>query len=598
MKVHFSIMPFLCITACFCSIISHAQVSVLATEGTSGPTPYTSLKTAFDAINSGTHKAAITLTISANIAESETAVLKASGTGGSTYSSIVIKPASASSPVISGDVANSLIVLEGTTNVTIDGSNSDAGNTKDLTIINSSLSGSAVILINGASGNILKNTSLKSAVANSGVLVFSTSVAATGNDNNRIENNDITRASTGLPLMGIQNVGSSGKPNTGNVFFGNRIFDFYSFGFSDGDEDGDIGFSTNTLLEGNEFFSTEALAPNLIGIFINNGIGVSGMTISKNRIHSLNVNGSGEGIKGILLYDAVSVTVVNNMISLSDSKAEIMGISQETGGAVIKILHNSILIYGTGDGSTRSFALFKNWFSTGDDIRNNQIINTRVSAGTARQYAFIQFGPGTFTADYNNLVSTGNASNFIGGASSTTTPTLYDTFKEWQTGTSQDVNSININPGFVSSTDLHLITSENKSIDNKGTPIMDISTDIDGDPRSADSPDIGADEFTSTGPDEPVITSISIPDINVASAFMYPNPVANKIMLHVEAKIPMIVNWKAFDMNGRMVTEFNTPLNIGKNEIHLDLGNLPAGSYYLGGDTTKGKLVPIRFIKF
>jgi hypothetical protein len=575
----------------------HAQVSVVATDGTLGPTPYTSLKTAFDAINAGTHKAAITLTISANTSEAQTAVLKASGTGGSSYSSIVIKPASASSPVISGDLANSLIVLEGATNVTIDGSNSDAGNTKDLTIINSSLSGSAVIFLNGASGNILKNTVLKSAVANSGVLVFSTSLLVTGNDNNRIENNDITRASTGLPLMGIQNVGSSGKPNTGNLCLGNRVFDFYSFGFSDGDAEGNIGFSTNTLLEGNEFFSTEALAPNLIAIFINNATGVSGMTISKNRIHSLNVNGSGEGIKGILLYDAVSVTVVNNMISLSDSKAEIMGISQETGGGVIKILHNSILIYGTTSGSTRSFGLFKNWFSTGDDIRNNQIINTRVSAGTGKQYAFIQFGPGTFTADYNNLVSTGNANNYIGGASSTTTPTLYYTIKDWQTGTSQDVNSININPKFVSTTDLHLITSENKSIDNKGTPIMDVSIDIDGDPRSADSPDIGADEFTSTGPEEPVITSIAIPDVNIASALMYPNPVTNKIILQVEAKISMIVNWKAFDMNGRMVTEFNTQLNIGKKEIHLDLGDLPSGCYYLVGETTKGKLAPIRFIK-
>ena len=415
--------------------------------------------------------------------------------GASSYSSIVIKPASASSPVISGDLANSLIVLEGTTNVTIDGSNSDAGNTKDLTIMNSSLSGSAVIFLNGATRNILKNTILKSAAANSGVLVFSTSLAATGNNNNRIENNDITRASTGLPLMGIRNVGSSGKPNTGNVCAGNRIFDFYSFGFSDGDDYGSTGFSTNTLLEGNEFFSTEALAPNLIAIFINNPTGVRNMTISKNRIHSLNVNGSGEGIKGILLLEAVSVTVVNNMISLSDSKAEIMGISQETAGSIIKILHNSILIHGTSSGSTRSFALFKNWFSTGDDIRNNQLINTRVSAGAAKQYAFIQFGPGTFTSDYNNLVSTGNASNYIGGASSTATPTLYATFAEWQTGTSQDANSININPVFVSTTDLHLINSENESINNKGTPIIDISTDVDGETRSGDSPDIGADEF-------------------------------------------------------------------------------------------------------
>ena len=68
-------------------------------------------------------------------------------------------------------------------------------------------------------------------------------------------------------------------------------------------------------------------------------------------------------------------------------------------------------------------------------------------------------------------------------------------------------------------------------------------------------------------------------------------------MLQVQAKIPMVVSWKAFDMNGRMIMELDTQLNTGENEIELNLGNLPAGSYYLVGDTSKGKLAPIRFIK-
>jgi hypothetical protein len=351
------------------------------------------------------------------------------------------------------------------------------------------------------------------------------------------------------------------------------------------------------LLEGNEFFTTAAAAANLIGIFINNVQGVVNITISKNKIHSLMVNGNGEGIKGILIYDAASVTVVNNMITLSENTSEIMGISQESSAGVIKILHNSILISGTTSGTIRSFGMFKNFFSTGDEIMNNQFINTRVSSGTGKQYAFIKFSPGTFTSNYNNLVSTGNANNYIGGESSTTTPTLYATFAEWKTGTGQDANSININPEFVSATDLHLITSGNGSIDNKGTPVTGISTDIDDDARSASKPDIGADEFTSTMPADTAVAPVAVLEVNVSGALMNPNPVTNKAMLSVQAKMPMNVSWKIFDMNGRMVMAFNTQLQTSENEIELDLGNLLTGSYYLVGYTTKGTFSPIRFMK-
>ena len=52
-------------------ITGNAQVSVTATAGTTGPTSYTTLKAAFDAINAGTHKGAITVAISGNTTEAE-----------------------------------------------------------------------------------------------------------------------------------------------------------------------------------------------------------------------------------------------------------------------------------------------------------------------------------------------------------------------------------------------------------------------------------------------------------------------------------------------------------------------------------------------
>jgi hypothetical protein len=41
--------------------VIHAQVSVSATAGTTGPSAYTNLSDAFTAVNAGTHQGAITI---------------------------------------------------------------------------------------------------------------------------------------------------------------------------------------------------------------------------------------------------------------------------------------------------------------------------------------------------------------------------------------------------------------------------------------------------------------------------------------------------------------------------------------------------------
>lgn len=583
---------FLLLVICFGSFISHPQVSVTATAGNRGPTSYTYLGTAFDAVNDGIHQGAITVTVTANTTETASAILRGSGSGDASYTSLLIKPGAGAVPVIAAAVSNSLIILDGARNVTIDGSNTAGGTTKNLTISNDALGGSALIFLNGASNNTVKNAVLRAPTRSTGVLVLSTSTAAEGNNNNTIENNDITGTSTSAPFMGIHNVGTNGKPNTGNVYRNNRIYNFLYHGFVDGDSFGTIGFSNNTLFEGNELFGTTAQPSNIIAIFISNATGISNMTISKNKIHSLTADGPFESIIGIMLLDAASVTVVNNMISLADSKYELRGISQETAaGATIKIYNNTILISGTTTGTIRSFTFFKNWFSRGDDIRNNLFINTRVSSGTGRQYAFIQFRPGTFTSDYNNLVSTGNANNLIGGMSITDTPTLYTTFDQWKTGTGQDAHSISVNPVFVSTTDLHLVPADNAAIDNKGTPLSGVTTDIDGDTRSTATPDMGADEFSST------TTAVSRIDANITGVVLMPNLVNRTAVLRVRAATAMKISWSVVDITGKQVKAFQSRLNAGVNDIELEFGGLSTGIYQIIGHTSKGRTELIRFVK-
>jgi hypothetical protein len=568
--------------------IANAQVSITATGGTTGPTSYLSLKDAFDAINAGTHKNNITVTIISSTTETASAILNASSTGASSYTSILVKPARDVSPVIFGSLGNSLVILDGTANVTFDGSNTTAGTTKNLTLANPN--GSTMTLQNGATGNLIKNLVIQSGISYSGAVVMGTSLAGEGNNNNRIENNDITRTANQAPHMGILNIGTSGKPNTGNIYRNNRVFDFSYFGFSDGDENDVGGFSNNTLVEGNEFFCTNAIAPNLIGVFINNPV-ISNMHISKNKIHSLAVNGIGVGITAIMLYEAGSVTVSNNMIALSDPLSEIMGIAQETdAGALIKIYNNTVSIYGTTTGTKRSFAFFKNFYSTGDDIRDNHFINTRISSGTGKQYDFIKFNSGSYTSNYNNLVSTGNANNYIGGESNTTTPALYATFAEWKTGTGQDINSISVNPVFLSSTDLHITAASSPLLYNKGIPVG-ITTDIDGDSRDAATPDIGADEFTFS------VTAVPLTNTDEFRAVLWPNIVYNNALLRIHAKRPMKIDWEITDCSGRLVKVVHSELTAGDQDLSLNLSGLATGAHQLMGKTPDGKMKVIRFVK-
>jgi len=81
----------LVVTLLVFSVASQAQISLSATSGTTSGS-YTTLKAAFDAVNLGTHKGVVTITVTANTTETASAVLNASGTGGTSYTGLSIYP--------------------------------------------------------------------------------------------------------------------------------------------------------------------------------------------------------------------------------------------------------------------------------------------------------------------------------------------------------------------------------------------------------------------------------------------------------------------------------------------------------------------------
>ena len=136
------------------------------------------------------------------------------------------------------------------------------------------------------------------------------------------------------------------------------------------------------------------------------------------------------------------------------------------------------------------------------DLKNNIIINNH-SGNTGSSAIGLVPATSVLTSDYNDLLSNQNLVNYQG--------TLYADLTAWQ-ATTQDLNSLSKAVNFVSATDLHLTGASNGDFDLAGTPIVGITTDIDGDTRNATNPYKGADEGTI--PLEIITIAEAIEDLN------------------------------------------------------------------------------------
>ncbi|NOR28558.1 MAG: hypothetical protein GQ540_08530 [Lutibacter sp.] len=240
-------------------------VEVNATIGTL-TTFYPTLKDAFDKINDGTHQGTITIKIKENTTEYSSAILNASGTGSSNYSSVNIYPTKTGLS-ISGNLATPLIDLNGADNVTINGSVNEIGSAIDLSFINTSIANTAgtstIRFINGATNNTIKNSTIKGSETDtaSGVLFFSTTTAGSGNNTNTINNNNITNAAdANRPVNAIYSLGTIGKVNSGNNISNNNIYDFLNHSTASKG----ISLSSNTTewtIDGNSFYETTSFTP-------------------------------------------------------------------------------------------------------------------------------------------------------------------------------------------------------------------------------------------------------------------------------------------------------------------------------------------------
>jgi len=196
---------------------------------------------------------------------------------------------------------------------------------------------------------------------------------------------------------------------------------------------------------------------------------LSDFTISGNKF----INTTGNDGKAMYLVDVNNGLISNNMINVTGG-SESNSAFYVYNGDGMNIYHNTL--------HTDIGPVFRAYNFTGSKLKNNIF-------STSGEQPLVNFGDDpTNESDYNVFSTNAVKFGYWGGS------TLIYSFEEWQDSTALDSNSYAISPAFIGENDLH---ASSFPMDNKGTPLDTVKTDIDGEARSETTPDIGADEYTS-----------------------------------------------------------------------------------------------------
>lgn len=430
---------------------------------------------------------------------------------------LIIKPAPGKTPSIyitgctsaTGPSQYSGITLNGASYVTIDGSNTENGTTRDLTIVmNDSLYGRIAINLYGNTDYItIMNTYIKYETMNPG-LITTRGIYANGQASGVAEYVSVINCQIGdetyQPAYAVSITGWSGTGTyanqiyiSDNKLYGHMrtIYFFYAGGYAE--------------ISHNEILGTIPPPSGNVrwGILFNNYNNF--ITITHNRIQTLRMATTGtQGIYGIGTLNGAAgaeLLIANNFIggdfihTGTGTPASVDVVSFQDNISSAKVYFNTIVLNDVGKIATQRMTGIR-WGGTANvELKNNIVVNL-VDASVA--YG-LYHADGTVSSDYNCLYVPGVNSNYgyYNGARKT--------FQEWKDSTGQDANSISENPPFASALDFHIPDGTITAIESGGTPLM-VGDDIDGQPRNTVTPDIGADEFNGIRPE-------AIPDtVNIA----------------------------------------------------------------------------------
>ncbi|CAD0221138.1 T9SS type A sorting domain-containing protein [Chryseobacterium sp. JV274] len=349
--------------------------------------------------------------------------------------------------------------------------------------------------------------------------------------------------------------------------------------------------AANIIVRGNTIsnFTSTGTGSLFAGIYAG-GTLTNGMTITNNKISGIkNTNTFGYGAQGIYLATTSPTSntlVANNIVSgvAGYGYATTGGVNDNGNGVVItagggyKLYYNTVVMDVSQTVAGRPSALNITSGVTGAggiDVRNNLFVNTQTQAGD--RYAIYAGAASTVfsTINYNNFYSSGTNLGYIGGVAKATLADI-------QSGFGGNVNSLNVLPVFVSATDFHVSGTGNAALDNKGTPVVEVTLDADGNTRNAVTPDLGSFEFTAT-----VLAVNEAAKKNTVS--FYPNPVVDYLYINNDSRIKDV---EVYNASGQKM--LNETINAEKGSV--DMRRAPAGIYILKVNTERGSQ-PLKIIK-
>jgi MBG domain (YGX type)/Cadherin-like beta sandwich domain len=270
-------------------VVTYTPPPISGTK-TVGPTGnYATLTAAFADLNASSVNGATILELqSTYVSTSETfPIAPGNIPGNNATNTITVRPATGATNLsITSSNTTATVDLNGTQNVIFDGQPGGTGGSQQLTLANTSTSGVALRFINDAISNTIKfctvqgvNTSITS-----GVVLFSTTTGANGNNSNTITNCAI-KAGASTPTNGIYSAGTAAHTNNNNSITNNTIQDFFAAGTAS------VGILVGTnssgwTITGNQLFQsatrTSTTASTYGGIeILSSG---NGFTVSNNTI--------------------------------------------------------------------------------------------------------------------------------------------------------------------------------------------------------------------------------------------------------------------------------------------------------------------------
>jgi hypothetical protein len=444
--------------------------------------------------------------------------------GLSSVNTLTIKPLTTS--IISGSSTSTILMFAQSKYIIIDGSNSGSTD-RSLTINNTATSGTTAVIWVGSNGtglgstNItIKNCNLANGFSTStsyGIYAGSTAgfgISGDNNDNLTIQNNSISTAYFGIFIyasaMGLNNNLVISNNVIGSSVPANYI-SFYGIYLN--------GANAPQVISNEIYNIITSASYGVCGIELYSNI--TNPLIQGNKIHDLQCNSSlGWGAYGIDLGSSSNVlnaSLINNLIynittinySISNTIYNPFGI-RIAGGTGHKIYHNTVNMAGTqfntGSAGTLSAALLVTTNSvTGLDVRDNIFANSLVGlTGSLSYCVYVPAGFAFGTSNYNDFWPSGTFGilGYFGAAEAS--------LAAWQSASGQDGNSLNINPSFVSNSDMHPTAT---GLMKTGILIPSVLVDYAGTART-NPPDIGAYQFSAA----PVINTSAASPVSGTTA--------------------------------------------------------------------------------